>query len=563
MAIRVADLVAEAMKRAGTKQLFGLAGSSMLPVLDSVTQRTDIRYISVRHEQSAASMAEGVSRTTGAPGVFITQSGPAVLNTAMAVASAFKDSVPLVALSTTEPQQMMGRESWHEIDTFQVFKPIVKWSAKVVQPEQAARVLRNAFQIAVSGRPGPVQVELAENISAEQVDETLLDELGNLSYTEDGPMRTPRFRPAPDLSLIEKAVDMLGEAEKPLIYLGGGAVWSDASDELVAMVEAIGAPVITTYCGRGAIPDSHPQNISYVVRGHLARWLGGYIAFEAMRDSDVILAIGARFSDISTRNWTAVAPGTKIIQVDISDQQIGLQYPVSVGIEADARQFAKVLTKAWQVEGKNSQRFRDRSLELGEAYEQERAQYFQYDREAKKIQAQQVIEELQPLVDKDTILVLGSGRHTHHSNKLWIEQPHMYINSVSLGTMGQAFPAAIGAKLANPDRKVVCLTGDGDYAMVMEELETAVRESVHVSTIIFNDFGYGAVKMWQAAAFGGRVAGVDHGNPNFGAVAELFGARGYTVDEPRKLGELLKQVLSSDGPSVLDIRVDRATYQVK
>jgi acetolactate synthase-1/2/3 large subunit len=557
--VRVSDVVADALGLAGTTHLFGLSGSTMLAVLDSVTSRTDVKYVSVRHEQCAASMADGVGRITGRPGVLITHSGPAVINTAMAVACAYKDSVPLVALSTTESQAMLGRESWHEVDTHAMFKPIVKWSAKVERPEQIARVLRNAFQIAISGRPGPVQVEIPDNVSSAQVDASILRELHGL----EGLGRTPRFRPLPPPDLVSEAADLLRGAERPLVFVGGGAAWSDAAAEVTRLVEALGAPVVTTYQGRGVVADRHPQNLSYVVRGHLAPWLGGYVAFDAVREADVILALGARLSDISTRNWTAISPDATIVQVDIDDRQIGFQYPVSLGIQSDIAAFATALATELEQGDDAAGRFRGRTAEKRQALEAELAAYFDYDRGRPQIQAQQVIEDLLPVVDDDTILVFGSGRHTHHGNKLPVQQPHRYINSVALGTMGQAFPAAIGAKMAAPDKRVLCLVGDGEYGMVMAELETAVREGVDVTTVVFNDFGYGAVKMWQAHAYDGRVAGVDHTNPDFGAVAEQFGARGYTVGRPEELRSVLQAAVEDGAPSVVDVRVDRETYQVR
>ena len=561
--VKVSDVVAEALARAGTTHLFGLAGSTMLAILDSVDERTDISYVSVRHEQSAASMADGYARVTGKPGVFVTHSGPAVLNTAMAVACAYKDSVPLVAFSTTESQHTAGREGWHEVDTAAVFKPIVKWSAKVEQPEQIGRVLRNAFQIAVGGRPGPVQVELPDNVSMAAVSDSVLDELRGLEGDCGRGVRTPRFRPLPDPALVERVAELIRRAERPLILLGGGAAWSEAHDEVRELVELLGVPVVTTYQGRGVLPDSHPQNLSYVVRGHLAPWLGGYVAFEAMRESDFVLGLGARFSDISTRNWTAIDPKATIVQVDIDDRQIGFQYPVTLGVQADVREFVQALTVAMHEKQPDVACFRTRAEQLRAQYEAELGSYFVYDKIRPEIQAQQVIEELGRLVDRETTLVLGTGRHTHHANKLRVERPRAYVTSVSLGTMGQAFPAAIGAALAQPDKPVLCLVGDGDYAMVMAELETAVREQASVTTVIFNDFGYGAVKMWQAQTFDGRTPGVDHGNPDFGAVAERFGARGYTVDDPKELGPTLRAALADRTASVVDVRVDRDTYQVR
>ncbi len=544
-----AEIIVQALIQAGIRYVAGISGDSVLEILDAMYKNPGIEFIPVRHEQVAVAMADGYARVTGRPMAVLTHVGPGALNLPLGLCNALKDSVPLVAISGNIDSSKLGRNAWHEIDVVSLFRPVTKWNTECRSSKEVAEVMRKALREAAYGRPGPVHLSFPKDVLSGEVDPP--------DHYEPVDVCVPMERAEPDPGRVGRAAEMFLAAKRPLLFAGGGVQWSDACEELLALAETTGAPVVTTDSARGAIPEDHP--LSFGVVGSLGR----VSACEAMRGSDLVLGIGTRFSDISTIEWSLIGQDVPVIQVDLDPEEIGRQYPSAYGVEGDAKRFLAGFLSEVMKRGDASRRGREElaalpwTRDLRKIAEEEWADLMNKDLIVKPILPQLILREAMDLLGTEAVVSVGSGTHTTFAGKFVVGRTRRLLRSVGLGQMGFTFPAALGAKLALPDVPALVMVGDGDFAMVMQDLETAVRRNLAVVVVVFNDFSMGAVRHFQRTQQGGRYIGVEHGNPDFAELARLFGAHGERVEEPARVRPALEAAFASGKPAVLDVIIDR------
>ncbi len=562
--VKGSDLVVSLLAEAGVKHVFALTGTSILDLMDSMSQQGEIEYVGVRHEAAAAHMADGYARATGKPGVCMSHVGPGALNMLYGVATARKDSSPVVAITGNEVSHGLGKDLYHEMDVLALYRPVTKWQGQCLRVREVPRLLRNAFVQAVTGRPGPVHIDVPKDVAqarCEQGEEEggRRDSQARLGFPAGG-AEVPALRPLADKALVEEAASLLTEAERPIILAGGGVLWSGAWAELKLLAERLEIPVATTETGRGAFPEEKPHFI-----GFASRYVGYGSTIAALRDSDLLLGVGLTFSNVSTMDWSVIGPRAKVIQVDIDPHELGRQIPVELAVLADARAFLAALLG--ELEGRRVRPGpgrRKRLEELSRTYHAEREDFFKAgpDR-ARCVKPQRVISMTMDVIRPDAFVGIGNGLHTCFVTRLPIHTPRTYLRSGGFGAMGFAFPATMGAKVAHPERQAVVLLGDGDFAMSMHELETAVRHRLGVVAVVFNNFSFGSQKLHQRRSYGERYIGSDHGNPDFGALARLFGARGARIDNEADFLPALEEMLKAEGPAVLDVIIDTEETSAK
>jgi acetolactate synthase-1/2/3 large subunit len=517
--------------------------------MDAIERTPGISYMTVRHEQVGTSMADGYARVTGDPGVVLAHMGPGVCNLVIGLASAFRDSSPVIALSGCREGRKIGRDSWHEIDQLALLRPITKWNSRITSADTAARLTRTAVTLALGGRPGPVHLELPKD--------TALVE----SKVEAG--KTPSFastretaRVGPNPALVARACDLLLSARRPVILAGGGVLRSSASEELLALATMLPLPIVTTNKGRSCIPEDHPLCV-----GPMGQY-GTPFAGEEVKQADVLLGLGCRFSDVTTRDWSLISPGTKIIHVDIDPKELGRQFEEEISMVGDVKLFLRAaITDIRKREGfkpfNGPLAEQPRIAALIEGREAEREAYFQPSNHAKVPgKPHLIVKEISQLLKRDAIVTVGAGLYARFAGRLKVFEPRSYLKSLGLGALGWAFPAALGAKLGKPSRQVITLMGDGDFLTVMQDLETAVRENIAVTTVVFNDFGHGSIRELQRRDFGGREVGSDSRDVPFGDFARLMGALGTRISKPEEVRPALGPMLDSGKPALLEIAID-------
>lgn len=549
--MRGSDLVVQSLIDHGVRYLPGISGNSIFDILDSMYDRPEIKYITVRHEQVAAGMADGWARATGEVGTFITHVGPGVCQAVIGMAAAYRDSVPVVLLTGNQDQDKLGRDQWHEIDQLGIMRPVAKWSARIERPQDIPRIMRQAYVRARLGRPGPVHVDIPKDVSLAPVERPEA-----LQTTKPSPVAR---RVWPDPEFVRRACEIFLNAQRPILMAGGGVYWSGGGKALTDLAEALGVPVVTTTKGRGTIPEDHPLCLGMVGQ------YGTLTSNKLLKEADAVLAVGCRLSDVSTLTWSLISPGTRIIQVDIDPGELARQYPVDLGILADARSFLESFHEA---AGKLRGDLRPRDREALAALP--RIQAAQAERKAEldhffdvppdhvPIKPQVVAREVTRALRRDAFVTLGAGFHPQYSNKVPIYHPGGYIKALALGAMGLGFAQAMGAKLAFPDRQVVHLTGDGDFAMTAQDLETCVREGINVVSVILDDVGFNSLRTFQRRAYKGRIIGSDYGDVNLAKLAEVYGALGERITQPRDLAPALRRALEANRPAVVDVMIDPA-----
>jgi acetolactate synthase-1/2/3 large subunit len=536
-------LVVQSLKQHGVEFVFGLVDTTILDILDALHQEPSIRYISVRHEQVASMMADGYARATGRPGVCLAQCGPGAMNLLFGVGTAFKDSVPLVAITGNIDSRLIGRDAWHDLDVISLFAPVTKWSSRVKDVGEIPDTLDRAFRLAVSGRPGPVHVNIPKDLQGAAV-----------SPAGAGirpPVTSEEKRPAPSPADIDRAMRALAEAERPVILAGGGVIWANATGQLLTFSERSGIPVIVTDTARGAIPESHPHALGP------SGLFGSKAASDALKEADVVLGVGTRFPDLSTGNWEHISASATVIQNNIDPEECGRRVPVTIGIGADAGQCLDAMLARWETLTRQGHAdWTSRAAALKQAVDAEHRSALTPPSGAQPgTPIQAVVQEIANALEGEAIVTIDGGLHTSYSARLRVNHPRFYLVSAGLGSMGYALPAAMGAKLAHPDRRVVALAGDGGFAMVSQDLETAVRCRIPVVVVVYNNGAYGAQRMRQQRDYGGRLIGVTHNNPDFGELAKLYGAEGRTV---RAIGEFrpaFETLLESKRVGVLDVHI--------
>lgn len=558
-----AEIIVEYAIKEGVPYILGLNGHSLLPLTDAIYSRQDcIKHLMVRHEHVATCLADGYFRATGKPLVVYLHMGPGLLNGLNGIATSFIDSSAMVVITGNTWQKHFGRNASQETsryfdgDQCSLVRPIVKRSWQVHRADMLPDILKKAFKTAVTGRPGPVHIDVPLSVQAEEVDVELPE--------PEKHKVCARIRPASDA--VQKAAQLLVAAERPVIVCGSGARFSGASKALQELAELLSAPVGFAHRGKGAIPEDHPLSLGLF--GAEARPYTNKVISEA----DVILAVGMRFTEPDTSSWQPGAPfdipPSKLIHIDIDPDEIGRYYPTEVGIWADAKSAVEDILAAIRAIGESprsalntariSQIESDRRAWL-EALEEKRTS------NDIPIRPERLMKELREAIPRDGIVFVDTGKV-----KNWAYQqfdaygPDTFYIGIGWTPMGHSPAAALGVKLANPDRPVVALVGDGSFQQVPWSLSTAVDYNIPVTIVIFNDYAFGAVRDIQLADYEGRLLCVDMKkdtgelfNPDFVAMSRAFGADAERVEDPKDLGPALRRAISSDRPYVLDVVLNR------
>ena len=541
--VPVGEAVLELLREEGVSHIFGIVGSAFLDILDAMYGQKDIEFVGVRHEQGAALMADGFARISGRPAVCLVTNGPGVLNLTYGVASAFVAHSPMVVIAPSSSREHQYRDSTQEFDQVSLFRPITKAAFPVNKVERLPDALRHAFRVATSGKMGPVLVDIPRDLMPGA--EVEFERLARDSY------RTGQTRLRGDERLIGEAAHVLRSAERPVVLAGGGVVWSEASEEVMRMADALGAPVVTTYGHADAVPSEYPKFL-----GHLGR-LGSLEGIEAVQSADVILAVGTRFGQSSTFFDNRYIPAdARIIQIDVDPKEIGRNYPLAVGIEGDAKAVMQaLLTTVGQTSDPGRQDWQRRVEQWVVARQRRLAD--ETDLVSLPMKPQRVYAELRKVMPANAIVGLDAGIGPNMGqDRLSYGGARSLLTSLELGGLGFSFPASIGACFAAPDRPVVNFNGDGGFLFNAQEFETAVRYKLNLVNVILNNGSWGSEKAYQKYAFNERYVGADTTNPPFDKYAELFGGRGFFVDDPADVAPAFQEALAAGVPSIIEIAVD-------
>jgi thiamine pyrophosphate-dependent acetolactate synthase large subunit-like protein len=534
--------VVELLKAEGVRHIFGIVGATFLDVLDALYDDRSVEYINVRHEQAAAFMADGLARVTGSPGACLVTSGPGATNLLTGVAAAYVAHSPVVVIVGGVSLEHSQKDAFQDFDLVSMFRPVTKLAVQITKPERIPEQLRAALRAAMSGRRGPVLVEIPRDVLHEQVRASPVLAPGHYRATHPQP-------PHPDA--IREAVRLLRRAERPLLLVGGGVTWAGASDLVVRLSEQYSIPMITAYGRNDAVPNGHPLYV-----GPLGR-AGSPEAAAACRRADVLLAVGSRLAHFTTHfDDRYIRPETSLIQIDIEGRDLGRYYPLALGIEADAREACLALLTAlgdgarpdlhaWRQEAEALRGKRHARLAAEASLE------------AKPLKPQRAYAELRRVLPPETIVALDAGAAPAYGyDRLHFAQPRTFLTPLDLGGLGFAFPIALGAKLGCPAAPVLAIHGDGGFLMNAQELETAVRHGINVVTVVMNNNCWGSEKAYQRHFYGGRYIGCDIGNPRYDHFARLFGAEGYYAEHPDQVGDAVGAALRSGRPAIVEIPID-------
>ncbi|HEX4403168.1 MAG TPA: acetolactate synthase large subunit [Galbitalea sp.] len=544
--------ILRSLEHLGIKDVFGLPGGAIMPFYDELMASTSIRHILVRHEQGAGHAAEGYAASTGKVGVAIATSGPGATNLVTAIADAHMDSVPLLVITGQVFSTSMGTDAFQEVDIVGITMPITKHSFLVTDPSEVPATLVAAYQIATTGRPGPVLVDVTKDAQQQYA-----------PFIWPPKVDLPGYRPVTKAhgKQIQAAAQLLFEAKRPILYVGGGVIRSNASKELLVLAEKIGAPVVTTLMARGAFPDSHKQHLG------MPGMHGSVPAVLGIQESDLLVSLGARFDDRVTGKVSDFAPDAKVVHVDIDPAEISKIRVADVPIVGDAKDVIADLTAAFDDVAAHSATKRDIS-EWWSRLDELRALYpLGYDLpEDGQLSPQHVIERIGQLTGPEGIYAAGVGQHQMWAAQfIKYERPNAWLNSGGAGTMGYGLPAAMGAKVANPDRVVWAIDGDGCFQMTNQELATCTINNIPIKVAIINNSSLGMVRQWQSLFYDGRHSFTDldtgHGTrmiPDFVKMADAYGALGIRVTKAEEVEAAIKLALeTNDRPVVIDFVVSR------
>jgi acetolactate synthase-1/2/3 large subunit len=534
----------------GVDVIFGLPGGAILPVYDPILD-SPIRHILVRHEQGAGHMAEGYAQATGRPGVAMVTSGPGATNIVTPLADAYMDSIPMVVITGQVPTAAIGTDAFQEVDIVGITRGITKHNELVTEAADIPRVIREAFHIATTGRPGPVLVDIPKDIVDPTNPRSAMD-----WYWPDS-VDMPGYHPQVDGDpvLIEKAARLIIESERPVIYAGGGILKARAADALRALAELLDIPVVTTLMARGAIPDDHPLCLG------MPGMHGNYTAVTSMQESDLLIALGSRFDDRVTGKLDGFAPGAKIIHVDIDPAELGKVRRPDVGITGDCRLVIEELITALKALGApDAQPDRAAWKQTLSGWQEKFPLTYEQSEPGDLLKPQYVLETLSANTPEDCIVASGVGQHQMFASQYWqFRHPYTWINSGGAGTMGFAVPAAIGAKVGRPDRMVWAVDGDGCFQMTAQELVTAAAERIPVKIAILNNAYLGMVRQWQEMFYEERYSEVylSPDLPDYKMWAEAMGCVGMRVESPEEVLPAIEKANSiDDRPVVIDFRTD-------
>jgi acetolactate synthase-1/2/3 large subunit/sulfoacetaldehyde acetyltransferase len=535
--------VIELLKAEQVRYVFGIVGSTFLDVLDALYDERAVEYINVRHEQAAAFMADGLARVTDLPGVCLVTSGPGATNLLTGIAAAYVAHSPVVVLVGGVALDHLQKDAFQEFDLVSMFRPVTKLAVQVTKADRIPEMLRAAFRAAMTGRRGPVFVEIPRDVLNDQTIKAPV--LGAERYRPIHPQP-----PHPDA--IREAARLVREAERPLMLVGGGATRAGASDLVVRLAEQLGLPMITAYGRNDAVPNTHPLYV-----GPLGR-AGAPEAAAACRRADVLLVVGSRLGQFTSHfDDRAIKPDTAIVQIDVESRDIGRYYPVAVGLQADAREACVALLQELERAPK-ARRDAGWLDEVAKLRAQRQARLAADASLATlPMKPQRVYAELRRVLPPETIVALDAGAAPAYGyDRLHFTRPRTFLTPLDLGGLGFAFPVALGAKLGRPEAPVVAIHGDGGFLMNAQELETAVRHQVNAVTIVMNNNCWGSEKAYQRAFYNERYIGCDIGNPRYDAYARLFGAAGFYAEHPDQVGDVMKAALGAGKPAIVEIPID-------
>jgi len=533
------EAVVAALKNAGAEYLFGVQGGAIMPVYDALYRETDLNHITMAHEQGAAHAADAFGIVTGEPGVCMATSGPGATNLVTGIADASMDSDPLIALTGQVPTNFVGNDAFQETDTIGVTGPITKTNIFSSSPHEAGEDVSTAWALANEGRQGPTLVDLPKDTTQ-----------GETTVTADKPETPDTYNPPEeaDEEVVEAAADTLMAADRPVILAGGGVIKGEAWHELRDFATGYEIPVITTMPGTGAFPEDH----ELALEG--AGMHGTGCANMAITMTDCLLGVGTRFDDRLTGGVDTFAPDAEVIHVDIDAAEISKNIQADYPLLGDAAnvldQLDDAMTRAPDIAA-----WREQCQTWKEEYP------LDYDMpDDRPLKPQYVVEEVDDVTPDDTIVTTGVGQHQMWAWQYWTyTEPRTFVSSHGLGTMGYGLPAAIGAKIAAPDQKVVSFEGDGSLLMTSQELSVAVRENLDITVFVLNNEAVGMVRQWQDGFYEGRRMASEYPwIPQFDKLAEAYGARGWRLEEEADVEETVEEALNYDGPSVVDVIIDPA-----
>ena len=542
-----AEMLVQALIDEGVEYIFGYPGGAVLHIYDALFKQDSIEHILVRHEQAAGHMADAYSRVTGKTGVVLATSGPGATNTVTAIATAFMDSIPMVIISGQVPSSLIGDDAFQETDMIGVSRPVVKHSFQVRHASEIPEIVRKAFYIASSGRPGPVVIDVPK-------DKTAPNEKFPYHFPESVSMRSYQPSVRGHSGQIRKAIETLIAAKRPVLYSGGGVIASNASAELTALARLLNLPVTNTLMGLGAYPGSDEQFLG------MLGMHGTYEANMTMHNSDVILAVGARFDDRVTNNTQKFCPNAKIIHIDIDPASISKTINAHIPIVGDVK---NVLSDMLAVLTENNAQLDQAALNdwWAQINEWRKRHGLRYDKDdSNGMKPQHVVERLYELTHGKAIITSDVGQHQMFAALYYkYDEPRQWLNSGGLGTMGVGLPYAMAAKLANPERDVVCITGEGSIQMNIQELSTCLQYNLPVKILNLNNAQLGMVKQWQDMIYEGRHShSYMDSLPDFVKLAEAYGHVGIQITDPAKLDEQLAYALSlKDRLVFIDVLVDK------
>jgi acetolactate synthase-1/2/3 large subunit len=538
-----AQAIIACLEAEGVDVVFGYPGGQAIKIYDALYDSKQITHVLARHEQGAAHEADGYARATGRTGVVLVTSGPGATNTVTAIATAYMDSVPMVVVTGQVPRRVIGTDAFQESDIVGITMPIVKHSYLLQSTDDLTRTFREAFHIANSGRPGPVLIDVPSDIAAAEM---------VFEYPEK--INLPSYRPTikGNARQVRQAAELIGSSERPILYAGGGIIASDAGSELARLAELMQVPVVCTLMGKGGFPDGHPLCLG------LVGMHGSRFANQAITGADLIIAVGARFSDRVTGRLSDFAPGAKVIHIDIDPAEIGKNRHAQVPIVGDAKRVLARLCDEIEKRG-----YRPLSAAWLEEIEQEEKRHpFHHPGLSSKngrISPEGSLDLLSSMLDRSSsIVVTEVGQH-----QMWAAQhimrdlPRTFLSSGGLGTMGFGLPASIGAKIACPDKTVICIAGDGSLQMNIQELATAASAGVDVKVLIMDNAALGMVHQWQQLFYGARYSQTILPDcPDFVKLAEAYGWQAERIDSPDEVKAAFERLLSTEGPALLDMHID-------
>jgi len=534
-----AKALMQAMEKEDVKQVFGLPGGANLPMYDEL-YKSNIRHILARHEQSAAHMADGFGRVSRKAGVCFATSGPGATNILTGLATANADSAPMIAVTGQVPVAMIGRDAFQESDIIGMSNPCVKYAFQPRLPQEIPEMVKKAFYVAETGRPGPVLLDIPKDVQQNEAEMTFPDVIKMRGYH---PWTDP------DIANVERSIEMLLSSEKPIILAGGGVIISSAFAELQAIAEMLMIPVVTTFKGKGSFPENHALSLGPIgMHGHAE-------ANKLMTEADCVLAIGTRFSDRSVGTFEEFEKRLKIIHMDVDPAEIGKNQTAQVAVLGDVKASLRIMLKMLQQKAFKKSDDNKWIKHVNETKE--------YWRENLKIHpgemsAAKILRKLREVLPHKAICTTEVGQHQMWASLFFnVIQPGTFFSSTGLGTMGWGFPAAIGAKTAKPDVPVVDIAGDGSFNMTENSLATSILEDLPVIIFLINNYTLGMVAQWQRTFYERRMIGVDQKDcPDYVKIAESYGAQGIRAQSLDELEKAIKVGLKSDVATLIDIPID-------